>query len=398
MDFHEPLPQQILDIDDKTRSNLFAWRGQFSPQLVASLLQAYAAPSATVLDPFMGSGTVLVEAARRGHTVFGAEINPAAWTISKLYELTSLSVDGRSKLVRHVDDVLRTTSADFDLPLLNSTCAPPRRMSQLFRDPSIPDDVRSVLEALVILADLDAPPAIDTHPWLALWKSVKERIVSLPFSSASTRALLADARSLPIDATSIDFVLTSPPYVNVFNYHHNYRGAAETLGWRPLAVARSEIGANRKFRQNRFLTVVQYAIDMSLFFHEMRRVMRPNARCLMVVGRESNVHHTSFYNASIVISVASDAGFVLRQRQARAFTNRFGQRIWEDLLSLDVSPVGDDSDPLRDGRRVGEEALRDARSRVPPDRMHYLDGAIEAVNDVEQSDLLKVSAIRNGKF
>ena len=68
---------------------------------------------------------------------------------------------------------------------------------------------------------------------------------------------LADARRLPIEDDSIEGVITSPPYINVFNYHQNYRRAVELLGWKPLEASRSEIGANRKHRANRFFTVVQ---------------------------------------------------------------------------------------------------------------------------------------------
>src|SRR5438270_11492624 len=84
--FETSLPRHVLDIADKQRSNLFAWRGQFSPQLVEALLRSYAPPQATVLDPFMGSGTVLVEAASRGHEVHGCEVNPAAYSMARLYE------------------------------------------------------------------------------------------------------------------------------------------------------------------------------------------------------------------------------------------------------------------------------------------------------------------------
>lgn len=60
-DFTTPIPQALLDIEEKTRSNLFAWRGQFSPQLIEILLSAYCPPDSVVLDPFAGSGTVLFE-------------------------------------------------------------------------------------------------------------------------------------------------------------------------------------------------------------------------------------------------------------------------------------------------------------------------------------------------
>ena len=69
-----------------------------------------------------------------------------------------------------------------------------------------------------------------------------------------------------INNDSIDFVITSPPYINVFNYHQNYRKSVEATGFNVLEVARSEIGSNRKFRSNRFLTVIQYALDIYQVF------------------------------------------------------------------------------------------------------------------------------------
>jgi len=65
IDFSEKLPQSVLNIEEKHRSNLFAWRGQFSPQLIDCLLDAYCPIDAIVMDPFSGSGTVLYEAARQ---------------------------------------------------------------------------------------------------------------------------------------------------------------------------------------------------------------------------------------------------------------------------------------------------------------------------------------------
>ena len=65
------IPQDRLNIDNKQRSNLFPWNGQFSPQLVEVLLRTYAPPAGFVVDPFLGSGTVLHEAGRLGHRAFG---------------------------------------------------------------------------------------------------------------------------------------------------------------------------------------------------------------------------------------------------------------------------------------------------------------------------------------
>jgi len=55
---------------------------KFIPQLAARLIEDYSRPGDTVLDPFMGSGTALVEAKRLGRPSIGVDINPVAHLIA----------------------------------------------------------------------------------------------------------------------------------------------------------------------------------------------------------------------------------------------------------------------------------------------------------------------------
>lgn len=98
-DFTKPIPQGLLNIESKNRSNLFAWRGQFSPQLIECLLDAYCLPGSVVLDPFVGSGTVLFEAASKSLSAFGFEINPSAWSFSKVYEFANVEPTQREVVI-----------------------------------------------------------------------------------------------------------------------------------------------------------------------------------------------------------------------------------------------------------------------------------------------------------
>jgi len=97
LSFDLGLPTAVLDIADKTRGNPLAWRGQFSPQFVEALISNYAPGGAHVLDPFVGSGTVLFEAASLGHRATGVEINPAAAALAMevrfLHEKNEDSID-----------------------------------------------------------------------------------------------------------------------------------------------------------------------------------------------------------------------------------------------------------------------------------------------------------------
>jgi len=100
------ITQHQLNIDAKERSNLFPWNGQFSPQLIELLLKAYARPDTFVFDPFLGSGTVLCEAGRRGLPAFGTEINPAAFKMAETYRLINVSVDMRRSIVKSLEGQL----------------------------------------------------------------------------------------------------------------------------------------------------------------------------------------------------------------------------------------------------------------------------------------------------
>ena len=382
----------MLNIEAKSRSNLFPWRGQFSPQLVEALLRAYAVPGSVVLDPFMGSGTVLVEAARLGFPVHGYEVNPAAFLLGRVYEFCNLAAAERCALLDEAEAILtRARPAAFELPLFRSDAAGvslPANSSDWVRASSNAG-VRILLEALVVL--LDGHGAGDSE-FATTWSTIRDIVVRLPFTKTPVRALLGDARSLSLPEGAIDFVLSSPPYINVFNYHHNSRAGIESLGWRPLVVARSEIGSNRKFRQNRFLTVVQYCIDMGLALAELRRVCSDSTRVILILGRESNVHKTAFYNGQILETLATEVvGLRIHLKQERVFVNRFGQDIYEDILHLSSPPY--DYRPtgaiVECARSVGRDVLAEAAERTPSDRRGYLQDAIGRAAQVDASPILE---------
>jgi len=59
------------------------WTAKFIPQIPRRAIEMYARPGDVVLDPFMGCGTTLVEAARLGYDSWGTDINPLAVNIAR---------------------------------------------------------------------------------------------------------------------------------------------------------------------------------------------------------------------------------------------------------------------------------------------------------------------------
>ena len=391
-DLARPVSKHLLNIEDKNRSSLFAWRGQFSPQLIECLLEAYCPAESVVLDPFVGSGTVLLEAARIGLPAFGFDINPSAWSFSKVYEFANLPHLFREQIIaelqnRIVEEFPIVIFADPELAFGEIE----ERIVRV--GTSISDEAKILCSALVVLLDLhnnDITADLIRSQFLSLANLVR----ALPISSGPIKVHLQDARSVSLDSQSIDFVITSPPYINVFNYHQNYRRSIELLGWDVLRVARSELGSNRANRGNRFFTVVQYCIDMAATVRELARVLRPGGSVVLIAGYESKVLGVPFYNADIIQRIATESGmFESVLRQQREFKNRFGQLIREDILSLSLQNYSGESESSSAlGHRVACDALKGGEIVVPPKNVSLLCDALANAQKIEGTPLFDNSS------
>jgi DNA modification methylase len=108
---------------------------KFIPQLVARIIQEYADPGSCIGDLFLGSGTTGVEALRRGHRFYGADINPVACLISQ------------AKCVPLQPDTIRQTWNDLNARI--SEIAPVGRKS-------LASDEKAIIESIDIArASLD---------------------------------------------------------------------------------------------------------------------------------------------------------------------------------------------------------------------------------------------------
>ncbi len=380
------LPDSVVNIEDKSRSNLFTWRGQFSPQLIESLLKAYAHSNSKVFDPFLGSGTVLYEAGLLGLSAAGCEINPAAVSFAKIYELVNAEVKDREIAVRRVDKFISMYTTDLPiLPASPITNFEPDLLRYYQKCTSIIE--KTILNALIIGLDFGVKNT-DLKRVSNIWNGLRSNIESLPFSKKSLECFEADARKVPVKDNTFDVVITSPPYINVFNYHQNYRKSVELLGVDVLSVARSEIGSNRKFRGNRFLTVVQYCMDMAQVFEETKRVCKKDANIIFIVGRESNVKKTAFYNAELLKEVATKCGLTLEGQQHRVFGNKFGKSIYEEILRFSISKKELNIRATEQARAVGIDALKLASNNTNKELKAELLDAIEKAKEIQHSPYL----------
>lgn len=354
-----------LSLDDRTRVSALPWRGQFSPMTAERLLEALAPDGGIALDPFVGSGTTLLEAARRGMPSVGFDVNPAAIALARCVCLAACPPDERAK---RLAQAMKVGLA-------------PNATERLSRSTEIDE-----AHAVALLVHVDGSPENAQRRLEAL-------LASLPSNPVSIRADLGDARATGLQSSSADVVLTSPPYINVFNYHQYGRPLSDSFGWPILMAARSEIGSNRQNRGNRFRTVVQYSIDMALALAEIARVLRPGGPAIVVVGRESRVRGVSFYNGELLARIARVlATFGTFERAERVFVSRFGERIFEDVLVFsNAQPASHTKRYVEQiGRAAGVRALRDSHSDG------LIEGEIEAA--IADADKIGPSPLATGTW
>lgn len=378
------LEQEKLDVTIKKRSNIFNWRGQFTPEFIEYILQIFAKEGDFVCDPFSGSGTVLLEASRQNVQATGFEINPAAYAMSKFFTFCNLTRSERtaycdtfeSKIKSYVANLngqpLFIESEDYKksyIYLLN--------FSSDFNERLKDKQEKILLLNILFQSEKDKKLTLKTSI-LKSFDYIKKSLLELPFTKQPINAVLKDARSIGEELKGkVDLIVTSPPYINVFNYHQNHRVIIEEFKFDILKVAQSEFGSNRKNRGNRFKTVIQYCIDMELAIRAFWTSLKTSGKIVLVLGRESNVRSTAFYNGQLIIEILEACrGFQNIKILERKFTNKFGISIKEDIIVASKS-----KNPLTKicfGRSIA---------------LKHLEGNLKSATDEIQYDIL--DAIKN---
>ena len=106
----------------------------------------YATDGNYVADPFLGSGTVLYECARRGLSAYGIELNASAYLMAKVYEFVNVSNKDREKVVSRIDSlIVDSFKTDGEASL--------RQIVNVAKDDK-DTRTRIVLSALVVLLDV----------------------------------------------------------------------------------------------------------------------------------------------------------------------------------------------------------------------------------------------------
>lgn len=378
------ISQSKLNVEEKQRSNLFSWKGQFTPEFVSYILGQYAKECDTIADPFSGSGTVAIESLTQNMNCITYEINPSAYYMTSFYSYCKLSHSERLALVDNITEwitpIISNILPSVPVYIKEETNYREAYFNLLSLAKSIASKTKDkfILPFIInvlFLCEKDKKLTL-RDSFRNNYKKIRDLLFSLPYSIANFIPHLSDARLFGYEnPDSVDLVLTSPPYINVFNYHQNYRGIIECFNFDILKIANSEIGSNRKNRINRFRTVVEYAIEMGAVLNNSCICLKNKGKAIFVVGRESMVRKTRFYNSKIIYElINSIPGLSIQDCMERKFTNRYGEEIFEDIIVAEKQNdiLGSSENFMQIGLTHIQDAIQYANECVKPDLLSIL--------------------------
>lgn len=246
-----------LDAASLPRHRWYFFKEAFSPEIVQhALTESSCSSKDMVVDPFSGSGTTALEAARHHIPARGSEVNPFLAFVAR----TKLTTPPTTVLEAATDDMLRATRLSVRSPLQDFSTFTSRRGIDkwLFNKPvlnaftsawaaatKVPTQGRSAVRLALLGAAMDTCNAVRDGKCLRYRSDWKENTFGANHFRTSfeerMQMIVEDVRTTPIDhgkatirvadsryggvagARRFKLCVTSPPYLNSFDYTDVYR-------------------------------------------------------------------------------------------------------------------------------------------------------------------------------
>lgn len=348
---------------------------KFIPQLVEKLFDEYLPyESASVNDPFVGSGTTLVSAISRGHYASGTDINRIAVLMARAKCMPIRPSYLESKIDEFLDGARKLVLVDGDHP--ESEPLIPERHIERIRYWFSEDTIIKLGRILRLITD-EADESIKTFLLVAFSNVLKNCSIWLKSSTKPTRdfkkipedpyvalrrhlmkmqrgnaafyetvpesvkrdpasylhLLIGDARAQPVPKESVDLVVTSSPYVTSYEYAdlHQLSTIWLDLADDLTAYKKEFIGTSYKSYQEEVLrseiaqTIVaamcqkdkKISKEIEAFFNDMEKVINESFRILKEGGRacyvigDTRLRGVDILNAEVFAETMINVGFKL---------------------------------------------------------------------------------------
>ena len=244
---------------------IYPYKGKFHPQMIRALMNIIKIQNGeTLFDPFVGSGTAVLEAQILGVNAIGLDISPLCVLISKV---KTESVDVLDEIKKYKDFYLFKKGG---------------------KEPS-DERVRNFYKVAEMMAHSDQSRrgknfessfVSDALKMIASVEDYSNAIKKHNLKIGKTKILEGDTRKINLKDESVDGIITSPPYSIALNYVANDAHSLKALGYDLDKIKEDFIGV----RGNGLNKFELYDKDMERAYSEMYRVLKKDKYCVVVIG------------------------------------------------------------------------------------------------------------------
>lgn len=357
---------------------------KFIPQIPNTLIQELSSIGDTVIDPFSGSGTTLVEALRLGRNAISVDANPLSELICRV-KSTKIEKEECGPLLELAESIASRGQnlsskqmslfgdEDFGNKLIG-TVEFDRWIRDWF-DPCVIDELAIIKDRCLSIMDqklrelaLLAMSSIivtvsrqdsDTR-YVRKDKNIKPGDTFKRYSSTLNEAIrkqLEFSSEIPgnvssnviagnilenIETPSFDLLICSPPYPNAFSYHLYHRSRMLWLDMDPVIFKQEEIGSHRKYSSK-----ARNSATKETFHAELKKIMswvsdklKTGRHACFVLG-DSTIKGETIKNDELLVEIAKDIGFSLEtninrkiQSTKKSFNPKIGKIKDEHIVIL----------------------------------------------------------------
>ena len=292
-----------------------SYAGRLHPSIARGGVAAFSAPGDTVVDPFCGSGTVLVEAMGMGRRAVGVDASPLGVAIARARTVL-LGEEGRERLVTEAATIAEEAGVRArkrrrpDVPgwaRREITRFHPHVLFELLGLRELvmatPEDpvghaLRLCLSSLLVKFMKAGPSAPRDGEEKRIARGVPSRMLAdraaelarglsslerrTPPGTPAPEISEGDARALPLPDGSAALVLSSPPYAGTYDYAAIHDARFLWLGLPEKKFRKLQLGA--RAQQVGDVAASSWREQQGQFIAEIARILRPGGRALLVVG------------------------------------------------------------------------------------------------------------------
>jgi DNA modification methylase len=333
-------------VDEQTKENLHSihpYPARFIPQIPRKALNLWAPKGGVILDPFAGVGTTLLESQLSGRKSIGIDSNPVAALVSqvKTFPYTDLDLEYMQELVLNIENCLPKAKLRqdlvpdderflswFDSPVIDSVY----KIKGLALNESEPykSFMLTALSAIIVrVSRQDSDTRYSRIEKTSLSSADVEKIYIRrlrqsvqalanvhPKPKADSTFIHGDARiKSPIRKSSVDLIITSPPYLNAYDYHKYHRQRIHVIDGDPVYARTTEIGGHDRFTRPKADPETFFS-DLESCLVEWERVLKAEGKAFILIG-DAIVHGKSVMVADEMIRIAEAVGFELEWRAIR---------------------------------------------------------------------------------